>query len=344
MTNISEGTQSNEMRTNDLQARAPKKKRKSMENNVRSRLSWFLFISPVVIGILVFSLYPMIMSLWYSLFQNYNGTALLPEFTAKNGTSLFGFTQYELMFKRLFDADGAVWNSLKVTFSYAIISIPMNLVLSFLVALLLNSKVKGIGVYRVIYYLPVIIPTTVFGALFGDFFGIHGLANGILDTLNIPVVENGFFSDQESITALPTFIVMNLWTLGASMILWLSSLKNVSPSLLEAADIDGANRFVRLIKIIVPMCTPILFYNMVTGVIGALQTLGPVVAVTGGTAPDSMRFFAYEIYTKAFDPLRPDMGYASALAWLLFIIIALMTGLMFLISKKWVYYGDGGEK
>ncbi len=340
MTETSVGAQ------NDLQARAPKKKSKRIENNFRSRLSWFLFISPVVIGILVFSLYPMIMSLWYSLFQGYDGVKLLPEFYTvhpfKGTQYAFGFKNYQDMFKALFDVDGTVWHSLKITFSYAIISIPLNLVLSFLVALLLNSKVQGIGIYRVIYYLPVIIPTTVFGALFGDFFGGQGLAYGIFDALNISAFEGGFFSDIESATALPTFIAMNLWTLGASMILWLSSLKNVSPSLLEAAEIDGANRFVRLIKIIVPMCTPILFYNMVTGIIGVLQTLGPVVAITGGTAPDSLRFFAYEIYSYAFG--SQNMGYASALAWLLFLIIALMTGLMFLISKKWVYYGDGGEK
>lgn len=304
-------------------------------NDFKSRVGWFLFILPVVLGILIFSLYPIVISLYYSFFKIYTGTTNLPQWSVVEGFSNFGLFNYQKLFR-----DPEVWLSLRITFTYSIIVVPSCLILSFFLALRLNSKVKGVGVFRMIYYLPVIIPSTIWGLLWRDFFDTRfGLGNAIFTRLGLP--SQTFFTSAS--TALPTFMSIQLWTLGASMILWLSALKNVPESLIEAAKLDGANGFLRLIYVIIPMCSSILFYNIVTGIIGAIQTLGPVMTLMGssGAGPDnSLLFFAYKIYGTAFSSWQ--MGYACALAWFMFVIIAALTGLIFKTSK-WVYYGDGGN-
>lgn len=314
---------------------ANKRSKTAIARSARSQLGWAAFTLPVILGLLIFSLYPMVISLYYSFFKTYTGTTNLPEFYI-NGFLNFGIFNY----KKMFTMDPEVWQSLGITFLYAVVVVPASLVLSFLVALLMNSKVKGIGVFRVVYYLPVIIPTTISGLLWADFFNVRfGLANQILTALGLP--ESRFLESAD--TALVTFMSINLWTLGASMILWLSALKNVPENLLEAAKIDGAGPFTRMFRITVPMCTPVLFYNLITGIIGALQTLGSVMTLMGdsGAGPDnSLLFYAYKIYGTAF--MSYDMGYACALAWFLFVIIGGLTLLAFKTSK-WVYYGDGGE-
>lgn len=314
---------------------ANKRSKTAIARSARSQLGWAAFTLPVILGVLIFSLYPMVISLYYSFFKTYTGTTNLPEFYI-NGFLNFGIFNY----KKMFTMDPEVWQSLGITFLYAVVVVPASLVLSFLVALLMNSKVKGIGVFRVVYYLPVIIPTTISGLLWADFFNVRfGLANQILTALGLP--ESRFLKSAD--TALVTFMSINLWTLGASMILWLSALKNVPENLLEAAKIDGAGPFTRMFRITVPMCTPVLFYNLITGIIGVLQTLGSVMTLMGdsGAGPDnSLLFYAYKIYGTAF--MSYDMGYACALAWFLFVIIGGLTLLAFKTSK-WVYYGDGGE-
>ena len=311
---------------------AARRERKKIR--LREEWGWFAFILPVVLGVIIFSLYPMLVSLWYSFFRTYTGTTNMPDFVV-NGVNNFGLFNY----RRLFTLDSEVWIALRVTFTYAVVVIPLALFLSFLLALLLNSKVKGIGVFRVIYYLPVIIPTTISGLLWADFFDARfGLANQILTSMGLPASD---FLTSAS-TAMPTFMSIQLWTLGASMILWLSALKNVPQSLIESAKLDGAGPVVRLWKVIIPICTPILFYTLITGLIGALQMYGPVMTLLGqsGAGPDnSLLFFAYKIYGTAF--MSWEMGYACALAWFLFVIIAVLTGLAFR-TNRWVYYGDGG--
>ncbi len=316
-------------------ALANKRGKTVLGRSVRSQLGWAAFTLPVLLGVLIFSLYPMVISLYYSFFKTYTGTTNLPDFYI-NGFLNFGIFNY----KKMFTLDPEVWQSLGITALYSVIVVPASLILSFLVALLMNSKVKGIGIFRVIYYLPVIIPTTIWGLLWADFFNVRfGLANQILSALGLP--ESQFLESAD--TALVTFMSINLWTLGASMILWLSALKNVPDELIEAAKLDGAGAFTRMFRITIPMCTPVLFYNLITGIIGALQTLGSVMTLMGdsGAGPDnSLLFFAYKIYGTAF--MSYNMGYACALAWFLFVIIGALTLIAFRTSK-WVYYGDGGE-
>ena len=323
------------------------KKKKS--NDIKEELGWYLFILPLILGLLIFSLYPMIMSLWYSFFTNYNGEQMLPTFSGINQfgrpVNYFGWANYQ----RLFDfsrpdssrylGDDA-FKSLGITFLYAIIAVPGCLVLSFGVALMVNSKIKGVGIFRTLYYLPVIIPSVIWGALWSNIlrpFETGGLFNGILTQMGLPV--NKFLLGKD--TAFPTFLSLNLWTLGASMILWLSALKNVPESLLEAAKLDGAGYFRRVITVIIPMCSSILFYNMVTGMIGALQMMGNVKALTGGGGEDNLPFYALWIYNFGFSGM--ERGFACAMAWVLFVIIGLLTALIFK-SSGWVYYGDGGDK
>lgn len=281
-----------------------------------------LFILPVVLGILIFSVYPMISSFIFSFFKTYNGIS------APKG---FGLFNYEAIFR-----DKDILISLRITFLYALVTVPGSMILSFVLALFLKNDVKGIGVYRVLCYMPVIIPATVLGMLYVDFFDPRfGLANNIFESLGLP--QSQFFKGASS--ALPTLMFTNLWGIGGGMILWLSSLKNVPESLYEAAKIDGAGFFKRLFVITVPMCSTMIFYNLIMGIIGSLQNFGLVFIVTGGTTgvDKSLMFYAVKIYLEAFSAWK--MGYASALAWVLFLIIIMLTMLVFK-TNKWVYYGD----
>ena len=313
----------------------------------KDELGWFAFILPLVLGVLIFSLYPMLMSLYYSFFSGYDGFNMFPAFESATGKSLFGFTNYENMFdfsrpdsSRFLGDD--VMKSLGITFLYAFTAVPGCLVLSFGVALLVNLKVKGVGIFRTLYYLPVIIPSVIWGALWRDVFLNYdtGLFNSILVQMGLPICDFFFGKD----TAFPTFLSMNLWTLGASMILWLSALKNVPESLIEAAKLDGAGYFRRLVTVVIPMCSSILFYNMITGIIGALQMMGNIVAIAGDASgpKENLPFFALQIYGLGFGYDR-NVGYACALAWLLFVIIGILTAFIFK-GSGWVYYGDGGDK
>lgn len=285
-------------------------------------LTGYAFIAPVVLGVIIFSLYPMISSFVFSFFKVFNGIKP-PQY--------FGLFNYIQIFR-----DQDVGKSLLITFIYSGVTVPMTLALSFLLALLLNSKLKGIGAFRVMCYLPVIIPSTVLGILYNDFFDVRfGLANEILRTLHLP--EGTFFSSEK--TSLITLMFTNLWGLGGGMILWLAALKNVPESLIEAAKIDGAGPVVRLTKVTIPMCSSMIFYNLIMGIIGALQTFGNVFIITGGTpgVQQSLLFYSMKIYFTAFSSW--NMGYASALAWVMFVIIAGLTALVFATSK-WVFYGE----
>ena len=286
-------------------------------------IGW-LFIMPVVIGVVAFQSFPILESLYFSFFKRYN-VITPPED--------FGFFNYTYMFK-----NSHFLKSCSVTAIYTVISVPLNIVLSFLLALPLNKKIKGVGIYRVFIYLPVIIPVTVGGIIWRNFFDVnYGIANEFL--VKIGLERFTFFTSSE--TAMFSFILTGLWTLGGGMILWLSALKNVPAELYEAANIDGASAFVKLIKITLPMCTPMFFYNLIMNVIGSLQTFGQVMTLTGGTAgpDDSLLFYVFKVYNDAFNISAKTMGLACAESWVLFAFISLLTFLMFKTSK-WVFYGE----
>lgn len=246
----------------------------------KKMLVGYCFIIPVVLGLLIFNVYPIVDSFILSFFKTYNGIS---------NPEGFGLFNYMKMFDPVLD--NTFYKSLGVTFLYTIIVVPMSMILSFALAVLLNSKVKGIGIFRVCCYLPVIIPASIMGILWVDFFDVRfGLANEILVSLGLP--KSQFFEAASS--SMPALIFSSLWGLGGGMILWLASLKNVPQELYEASNIDGANAFTRMFSITIPMCTPIIFYNLVLNIIGSLQTFANVMTMTGGTGgvDQSLYFYA----------------------------------------------------
>ena len=305
-----------------LNNKKPKKKRGGTLYS-KSWTGW-LFIMPVVIGIVVFQLFPILESFYLSFFRRYN--VISPP-------TGFGLGNYKYMF-----SNEQFWKSCRITLTYTVITVPLFMVLSFLLALLLNKKTKFISVYRVLIYLPVIIPVTVSGIIWKNFFDFKfGFANEILNRLGFEA--SPFFSDR--LTAMPTLIFLGLWGLGGGMILWLSALKNVPKSLYEAAEIDGANKFQQLLHVTVPMCSSMIFYYLIINIIGSLQTFGSVKAITGSSAgpDDSLLFYLIKVYNDAFNIQAKTMGLACAESWFLFIVIALLTVLLFKTSG-WVFYGE----
>lgn len=281
-----------------------------------------LFASPVIIGILVFTYYPAVQSLYYS-FTNYD---------MFNQKDFIWFANYEM----IFTLDPDTWKVIANTLIYAGVSVPLNLVLGFLLAQAANFKIKGITLYRTLFYLPVIIPAVASGLLFVDMFqvGPSGIFNNILSIIGLP--ELTWFSSAK--TSLASFIFMNVWNVGGGMIIWLSCFKQIPVALYEAAELDGANAWNKLVHITVPMSTPIIFYNLITGIIGSLQVSSSLIVggSSGKGVENSLYFIAVKIYNEAFKSI--NMGYASAFAWVLFLFIALLTVLIFKRSK-WVFYG-----
>lgn len=284
----------------------------------------WLFIMPVVLGVLIFQAFPILESLYFSFFKRYN------VISSPQG---FGFHNYTYMFK-----NANFLKACSVTSIYTVISVPLNLVLSFLLALLLNKKIAGVGIYRVLIYLPVVIPVTVSGIIWRNLFDAQfGLANEILVKLGLPRFP--FFSKGE--TSMLSFILTGFWSLGGGMILWLSSLKNVPKDLYEAASIDGAGVFTKLFRITLPMCSAMFFYNLIMSVIASLQTFGTVVTITGSNAGanNSLLFFVVKIYNDAFNIQGKTMGLACAESWMLFVFIGFLSLILFKTSK-WVFYGE----
>ena len=291
----------------------------------KKEYSNWLFMSPFIIGFLLFVAYPILTSLIYS-FTDYNGIKIT-EFGLFNYTDIFDFSKFGM--------GKDVWKSFGLTGIYAIISIPVNMFLSYSLALVLKKNIKGIKVVRLLCYLPVLIPGIVFGQIWMDMLGYpEGLINSWL--VDMGFAKQTFFSVEN--TQLATLIVVSQWGIGGGMIVWLAALENIPPTLYEAAEIDGARFFTKLFKITLPMSTPIIFYNLISAVIGCLQTFDSY-AYLGRGENDATYFISIRIYVTAFEGTVHQYGFACAMAWILFIIIALLTGLMFK-SGKWVFYGD----
>lgn len=284
----------------------------------------YLFLIPAFIGFFVFSVYPLIASLLYS-FTDFNGVRI----------TMIGTFNYET----IFSADPIhglkqVGASFGLTFLYSVISIPMNLVLSYILALFLWRNLPGIRFFRLLYYLPVLVPGIAMGLLWVDVFdpGPNGIMNQIFSVLGLG--QSRFL--QSADTALPTYISTGLWVIGGGMLMWIAALNNVPPATIEAAKIDGAGYFRRLFVIIIPFCTPILFYNLINGIIGCLQTFDSY-AMVGAGVDNSLYFIAVRIYITGFE--THQMGLACAEAWLLFLVVAACTVIMFRFSR-WVFYAD----
>lgn len=283
----------------------------------------YLFLLPIILGFAVFTAYPIISSFFYSL-TDYNGIFF----------SQFGLQNFQKLFS--LGADGLLKDigfSFGITFLWAVISIPLGMVLGYIVALVVNREIKGVKVFRLLYYMPTIIPGVAMSFIWYDVFRADGLANQFLGLFGM----HSQFLDGEN-TALATLIFTGLWGMGGNIIMWLAALRNIPPEMYEAAALDGAGYFKQLFKITIPMSTPMIFYNLINAMIAALQAFD-VYAMVGRGPNDCLYFISIRIYETAFGG-GARYGLASAMGWLLFAVIAVLTVIAFK-SNKWVNYGDG---
>ena len=290
-----------------------------LSSSTRESLWAYALISPWLVGFVVWTVGPMLASFLLS-FTRYN---------VVSPTVWLGVANY----REIFTVDPLFWQTLKVTFSYAIMSLPAGLVMGLAVALLLNLKVPGLSVWRAIYYLPSVIAGVAVAVLWQYVFNPRfGVLNWALSLIGIK--GPGWLADPK--WALPSLALMSVWGAGGSMILYLSALQSVPTTLYDAAKIDGANAWGRLRHVTLPMISPVIFFNLVMGTIGTFQYFTNAYVMTQGGPANATLFYNLHLYNNAFRYFR--MGYASALAWILFVIILFFTLLIFKSSSTWVYY------
>jgi multiple sugar transport system permease protein len=281
------------------------------------------FLGPWLVGALVLTVGPMLASL-YLAFTNYN---LLesPEFT--------GFDNIV----RMLD-DTRLHNSLGVTFTYVVVSVPLQLIVALGLAILLDRGMRGLSFYRSAFYLPSLLGASVAVAvLWRLIFGGEGLANQLLGLIGIQSTTS-WIADPD--TALGTLIALHVWTFGSPMVIFLAGLRQIPREFYEASSVDGATAVRQFRSITLPLLTPIIFFNLVLAIINAFQSFTQAFVVSGGTGgpSDSTLFYTLYLYQEGFGAYR--MGYASALAWLLVLIIGVFTAVNFWLSKYWVHYDD----
>ena len=283
----------------------------------------YMFLLPWFAGIILITALPMLASLYLS-FTNY-AVIGLPSFV--------GFDNYV----RLFTSDRRFITSIWVTLKYVGFSVPLVLLFSLAVAVALNRGLRGLAIYRSLFYVPSLIGASVgIGLLWKEVFGERGVVNDILALFG--VAGRGWISNPTF--ALPSVIALNVWTFGASMVIFLAALRQIPESYYEAASIDGANAWQRFRRITLPLITPVIFFNTVLLLINSFQSFTQAFVVSNGRGGpvDSTLLYSLYLYQQAFQQLQ--MGYASAMAWILLIAIGLATALMFWSSRYWVFYGD----
>jgi oligogalacturonide transport system permease protein len=283
-----------------------------------------LYISPWLIGLLIFTIYPFVTSLVLS-FTDYN---------LISSPNFVGLSNYIKMFTTDKEFLGSLW----VTLKYAVLTVPIQLVFALFVAFILNFKLKGINMYRTAYYIPSILGGNVAVAVLWRFlFSEDGLINQVLGIVGVHPV--GWLS--EAGPAMFVIALLRVWQFGSSMVLFLAALKEIPVDLYEAAQIDGAKKWTIFFKVTLPLITPTVFFNLVMQAVNALQEFNAPYLITNGGPLKATNLTSLLIYKNAFKFFR--MGYASAMSWILFIIIMTFTVVLFKTQSRWVYYSDGGE-
>ncbi len=284
----------------------------------------FLFISPWLLGFLIFTAGPMLASLYLSLCK-YDMHSL--EFV--------GAKNYQVLLTQ----DPLFWKSLTNTALYVLFSVPLGLTGSLLIALLLNQKVKGIPIFRTLFYLPSLVPAVASAMVWSFVFHPDaGLLNYGLSLVGI----KGPAWLQDPKTALASLIIMSLWGIGGGrMIIFLAGLQGISDELYEAASLDGAKGWASFRHVTLPMLSPTIFFNMILGIIGSFQVFTSAFVMTNGGPNNATLMYVLYLYNNAFRYFK--LGKASAMAWILFVILLIFTIVQFKNSAKWVYY-EGGEK
>ena len=267
-----------------------------------------LFTLPWIIGLLVFYAYPLFSSMYYSL----------TTYSILSPGKFVGFKNYQKLFN-----DALFWKSVSNTVYFAVISVPVNIIVGITIALLLNIKSKAVGIYRTIFFIPTLVPIVATATVWKFLLDSqYGLINELLQIVGLKSV------------------LIAAWGVGQAVIINLAGLQDISPSYYEAAEVDGATAFQKIRHITVPLLTPVIFYNLVMGTINALQTFTLPYAMTNGDGSpvNSLLFYVMYLYSNAFGYMK--MGYASAMAWILFVIILVLTLLIFRSSRHWVNYQD----
>jgi multiple sugar transport system permease protein len=288
---------------------------------VRENILGYLWISPWLIGLLVFTLGPMIASFFFS-FTTYR--IIKPAEWIGLHNYVYALTEDDLF-----------WPSLGRTFYFMLISVPLGLLGSLLLASLLNQRVRGESIFRTMFYLPSLTPTAAAAILWSWLLHYKvGLVNHLLSMVGIQGPR--WLGSQQ--WAIPSIILIGLWTGigGGRMIIFLAALQGVPIEFYEAAEIDGAGWWSKFRSITLPMISPTIFFNMVLGIIGALQVFATAYITTKGGPGRATWFYALHLYTHAFEYF--DMGYACALAWLMFVVLLGFTLIQLRLSDRWVYY------
>jgi len=292
---------------------------------VRQALWGYTFLTPWLLGLIIFTVGPILFSLYLSF----------TEYDVLSPAKWVGLSNYETAFRK----DALFWPSLWRTFYYAVVSVPLGLTMSLLLAMLLNQHLLGTNVLRTMYFLPSMTPAVATVLIW------LWLMNPQIGILNLVLSKFGFPANfpwvHDRRTVIPSLIIMNLWTTAGSnvMLIFLAALQGVPIELYEAAEIDGAGSWPRFWHVTLPMISPAVLFNLVLGIIGALQVFTTAfVASQGGPAYGSW-FFALHIYQQAFQYFR--MGYGSALAWIFLVVVMVLTLINLKLSDRWVYYGGG---
>jgi multiple sugar transport system permease protein len=285
----------------------------------REEIEAFLFLAPWIAGFLLFELIPIVAS----------GVLAFTDYNLLKPPTLVGLRN----FRRMFLDDPLFWQALKVTAIYVLVSVPLQVVLGYAVALLLNQKVRGLSVFRTIYYMPSVVSGVAVAMMWIWVFQPEmGIANTFLAQLGIHGPR--WLSDPN--WALSTLIFTTLWGIGGGMLVYLAGLQSVPTHLYEAAELDGAGKVQKFVYVTLPMTSPVIFFSLLIGMIGSWQAFTQGYVMTAGGPANSTLFYVLYLYRNGWQYFR--MGYASALAWILCFIILLMTLIMFRTSGRWVYY------
>ena len=296
----------------------------------RKKESFFgiLFALPVMLGFIIFVLAPLIVSLVLSV-TDYNVLG-----------ATIGFVGLD-NYKHFFDGtDIYFYKSLGVTAYYVLLSVPLQIIFAFFIAMLLNANIKGRSIFRTIFYLPTIVPAVASSIVWMMLFDPDtGILNTVLKAVGMPG-SRWIYGES---TVIPSLALMSLWTVGGTVVIFLAGLQNVPKELYEAVEVDGGNWFRKLLAVTLPMVSPTIFFNLIMSFIGSFQVFSQAYIMTTGGPNNSSLFYVYYMYREAFQ--YGNLGIASALGWILFLIILVLTLLVFRTSAVWVFYeGEGKNK
>ena len=286
----------------------------------KSNLKWgYFFIMPAILGILIFIFGPML----FSIFVSFTSWDMLSPMEWQ------GLENYRTMFT----VDPLYWKSLRVTFYFTLLNVPAVNIFGLILASLLNTKVRGRSLFRTAFYVPSIVPIVANSALWIFMYNpTNGLLNNFIGLFGMEPQK--WIGDEKLV--IPSLVLMSAWGAGSTMVIYLAGLQGVSAQLYEAADIDGGNALTKFFHITLPILSPIVFFNVVTCLIGSLQVFTQGYVMTQGGPNNGSLFYVLLLYRSAFT--NNQMGYACAMAWVLFLFIALLTVCVFKSSSLWVFY------